>query len=303
MNDIGTFLEWLRKAIGLKREDFVNDIIDLRHYQRFVNGESTPYLDDFIKIITNTNLSINDVMNIFLDDVVLERKMTTKLYNTAIRAEFKIFQEIKASINIGGIMEKKNMLLYEYSLLIHDHKKKIIHDIHYITSLKKLINYPEILNNQLLSLYELMILGDILYYVPDSEQKSIVNKISTSFDDLINQINDLERNDKLLHLMGKISNYLGSKGDYSGSIKICNQGIELSLKYEEFYLLDYFYYYLALGYHNLNKLDQRNQSVVDCYLVLLSKKNHVLTNKFLSWFENDFDITDIKSLVRDIINS
>ena len=64
----------LEKPLVFKRGDFVNDVVDLRHYQRFENGESTPYMDDFIKILTGTNLSFHEAMNIFLDEVILERK-------------------------------------------------------------------------------------------------------------------------------------------------------------------------------------------------------------------------------------
>lgn len=63
------------------------------------------------------------------------------------------------------MMKKKNLLLYEYSLLLHDYKKKTIHDHHYVVSMIKLLNYPNLLNNQILSLYELMILGELLYFV------------------------------------------------------------------------------------------------------------------------------------------
>lgn len=63
------------------------------------------------------------------------------------------------------MMKKKNLLLYEYSLLLHDYKKKTIHDHHYVVSMKQLLNYPNLLNNQILSLYELMILGELLYFV------------------------------------------------------------------------------------------------------------------------------------------
>lgn len=97
MKDVGTFLEQLRKAIDFKRGDFVNDVVDLRHYQRFENGESTPYMDDFIKILTGTNLSFHEAMNIFLDEVILEREKITRFYNAVVNDDFKTINEIKIS--------------------------------------------------------------------------------------------------------------------------------------------------------------------------------------------------------------
>jgi len=294
MKDIGTFLEQLRKAIGLKRGDFVNDIVDLRHYQRFVNGESTPYTDDFIKILAGTNLSINEAINIFLDEVVLERKQTTKLYNAIIRGNFKSFDYIKTTINEGAMIEMKNLLLYEYTLLINNHKKRLINDSTYTSSMKKLINYPNLLSNKLLSLYELMILGDLLYYVPSDEQTAILNKMILIINNEEHLINEFERNDKLLNLVSRIANFLGTNKNYDESIKMCDKGIAISLKYEEFYLLDYLYYYKALCLHELDKIPERNNAIVECYLILKSKKNKVETDRFLKWFKDDFKITDFK---------
>ena len=39
LNDFGLFIDNLRKSRNMSREDFINGIISIRQYQRYVNGE------------------------------------------------------------------------------------------------------------------------------------------------------------------------------------------------------------------------------------------------------------------------
>lgn len=98
-----------------------------------------------------------------------------------------------------------------------------------------------------------------------------------------------------LILISRLANFLGANKKYTQSLEFYNKGIEISLKYEDFFLLDYLYYYKALSLNELDKISERNVAIIECCLVLISKKNNLETNKFLSRFKDDFKITDFKS--------
>ena len=179
--------------------------------------------------------------------------------------------QLKKDILEKDILVKNNLLLFKYSLLIYKHKKTIINDFYYLDLLINLVDYPNILEKDIYSLVELMILSEILYFIDGINQEKIFKKIEESIltSGILPDVNS--RNSHYFTLIYKIANYLGDKGKYLESIIFLEKGINESLRLQDFYLLEYFYFNLALGFFNLEIEQKWKDALIKCYLILFLK--------------------------------
>lgn len=140
-------------------------------------------------------------------------------------------------------------------------------------------------------------MGELLYFTNSKEQDKIINKMIKQLDIISKKASSFEKNDMLLHLFARISNFLGASNRYNDSILMSDKGISISLKFNEHYLLDYFYYYKALCLNKLNLIKERNEAIIDCYMVYFTKKDSAETKKFLNWFKVNFKINDFNEFL------
>ncbi len=287
------FLERLRSARNLSQESFTDEIVSLRQYRRYLSGESVvPFqvidqLSEKIGIKTDTLLREFEIAN------VEETKTVTKLFNLAVNYDHDGFLELSKELPVDQVIDKNNLLMYQHSIILDKLYSQQITLLQSGEMNARLINYPEILESQILTPTEMLILTSLIDSIDQSEHLQIIRKIEAFLDDRSTVFSG--GNEKIyIFMLAKISKFFGIHEDYDNVLKFCKIGVELNISIKQFYLMEYLYYYQSLVYFKLENYADYEDTLVKCFSVLQFEGNQKKIEKFTNLIEEDFNIDFIE---------
>ncbi|WP_025724651.1 helix-turn-helix domain-containing protein [Acholeplasma granularum] len=287
--DLALFLEQLRVSRGLSQEDFTEGIISNRQYQRYINGSSAmPFhlLDAFSERL---NIKKEILLLEFDNYASKETQLILDYFNAVSNKDLINASKIKENINSKYIMDYTNLMLYNFSELTETYILNKIDKIKYVSELSKLIDYPKILKKATVNTHEVVILSTLLDNVSETEKTQIVSKLSSflSNPNLVWTGSEIITYNVVLFRLAK---YSGIIKDFERVINFCNLGIKLNFKAKYFLNLEYYYYFLALSYFELNQKELFEENLYRCFTVLEVKDNHEKTMIMADIIKRDFNV-------------
>jgi len=298
--DLALFLEQLRVSRGISQEDFTDGIISNRQYQRYVNGSSAmPFhlLDDFAERL---NVKKDFLLLEFDSYGIKETNNIIDFLNAVNNDDIDGAKKISKDIDPKFILDSSNLKFYQYAKLFQEYKEKKISRDNHFNRLMKFIEYPNILNKNAMTMVETMVLSNLLDYVNDNDQYKILNKIKNFIDNpsLVWTGSQIITYNMLMFRMAK---YSGIKKDFENVILFCNKAINLNHKSKYFLNLDYYYYFLALAYHQDKKKMLFEENLYKCFTVLELIDSPVKTTNYITMAHKDFGI-DLMEFAQNYIN-
>ena len=251
-NSFSQFIEELRIARNLSRDDFLDDIISKRQYQRFLNGESSIKNDVMTKLLTKLEVNSLDIYYQTIINSEQHSRDLRKAHEEYIAFNYQEAYKILESINIDEVKSTFDVKSYTYLKTVLDIHFKKLPESTGIEKLSDLINYPDILNSQMINYLEintLLFISDFM--IKNKNDHSIPNFLYKIFKDeayIYNQINPFYRP----ILYSNLSRALGIVKEYKKSVKIANLGIQLCEKYQILAGLEHLLYYKAVGLRYTN---------------------------------------------------
>lgn len=283
------YLERLRNARNISQEAFTENVVSLRQYRRYLTGESDIPFQVIHQLTVKLSVKTDTLLREFENVRVEETSMVTKMYNLVANLSFKEFLELSKKYPLDDIIETGNRILYEHSLNLYRYYARQITREENAKINMKLINYPKILNQQVITAYEMLILSSFLDFLDNSHHERIIAKISEFIENQSTVISG--QNERIFSfVLARLSKHMGILEEYKKVIEYCSTGIERSLESRTYYLLEYFYYYSALAYFRLGNKEKYTESLVNCFHAILIDRNESKMNKFRSLINEDFDI-------------
>ncbi len=284
------YLERIRSARNMSQEDFVSDVVSIRQYRRYLNGESDiPYpvmdvLCDKLGIQTITLLKELEAARIE------ETAKIDQLHNNLFVQNYDVIEKSIDTIDDSQIIDPENRLFYNQIMLQYQLKRGKITKETYVEKCKELLGFPKFKKKTLYTLIEIHVLASMLDYIESKkESESIFNK-------LIEQLGDdrLHLNDQYSHTINialfRLAKYSGIKERYQDVIYFCDLGIRRNLKKNNFYLMDYFFYFSSLSHYRLGHLEQHETMLFQCFNILYFEGIKSNIDKFTRWINKDFNI-------------
>lgn len=293
--DLALFLEKMRFMRGISQEEFTQNIISNRQYQRYIKGDSPmPFhlLDAFAE-----RLGVKkDLLLLEFDSNALKETYNIINYFSAVNGnELEKINHYRSIITPEYIINPDNRNFFHYTSFLLEFKLKKISGLTFKYEVSKLINYPKTLQNSVMTYFEVIILANLLDFVDLDEQTKIVQKLSDFFDnpDLVWSGNQLITYNIVIFRLAK---YFGIKEDHENVIKYCKLGIKLNLRAKSYNNLDYYHYFLSLSYHQLGKTQLYEENLYKCFSVLALQDTPARTQQFETWINKDFNI-DFKEFI------
>jgi hypothetical protein len=288
-NGLCIYLEQLRSARNISQLSFVGDIISLRQYRRYLKGESDIPFSVVAQLASKLGLKTDTILREFEAVRIEETQMMNKLYNHAVNYAHKDFHTLLKTINPENIIEASNLLLYKHSITINDYYRKAIS----LPQVKQmnidLVNYPSVLEQGILSTYEMLILTFLIDVMPIEDQNKIIEKLSYYLDDQKLIISG--GNDKVYTLiLARLAKNAGILESYHQVIDFCEIAIKRNLSLYSYYLMEFFYYYASLAYHRLGDEENFKLSLKKCFNVLEFEGNQNKIKRFVNLINGDYDI-------------
>ena len=160
------------------------------------------------------------------------------------------------------------------------------------------MNYPTVLEQGILSTYEMLILTFLIDVMPSEDQNKIIEKISHYLNDQKLIISG--GNDRVYTLiLARLAKHSGILESYQQVIEFFDIEIKRNLSLFSFYLMEFFYYYKSLAYYHLDDHQQFEISLKKCFHILEFEGNDNKIKKFVDLINEDYHI-DFKNYVLDL---
>lgn len=297
--EITTYLEKIRYQKNMSQADFCRDIVSIRQYQRYKIGLSEISHDKIEQFAERLGINYNKLLSDFEKEKQIQNIQITNYYNAVANKDNKNAISIKNKINPSFIITEDSKKYYAYTVAVQDFYSSKIEREELLRILTKIIDYPNILEAEYSSDIEILILSFLLNIFIGEEQEEILHKLNSIFKE---SNNTLSGNSDYVYslIIMRLARLYGIRRDFNNVLYYCDLGIERGLKYRLYYLWDYFYYYKSLAYFAQGKIAEYEDSLLNCYNILMLEKNDSKTRKFLYLIEKDYKI-DFHKFVIEVV--
>jgi len=283
------FLEHLRSARNLSQEAFTDQVVSLRQYRRYLSGESEIPFQVIQLLSEKIGVKTDNLLREFENAKIAETEIVLQLFNSAVNYAHDEFIKLSKENPLKQIIDKTNQLMYQHSIILDELYSRKIDKAEAGKRNAELINYPKILDSQIITSIEMLILSSLMDFFDESHHRAIVEKAQNFINDSSLVISG--GSEKIfVFIVSKIAKFYGIHEDYDNVISICEIGIQKNFKLRSFYLMEYFFYYQALSYFKKENYDAYEKVLVQCFNVLHYEGNLKKIEKFKSLIEEDFNI-------------
>lgn len=290
INDFGRFIDNLRKSRNITRESFIDGIMSIRQYQRYVNGESSLNNEKLFKLIDNLGMNFLNVHKLYILRATEEGPRLRIIYKEIVSENYKLAKEMISKISIDDFNDEYNKSFFELCNLLLARRLKTMPSNLIVDKLKKLIGYPKCMKNKIISFVEYISYLDISSNSLDNGDDIII--LNFLYDKIKgNNITSDSLNSLYLpSTYAHVSQRLGVIKEYKKSLLIAQKGIDFCVKCDSLNSLSHLFFYKALS---LRLLDRNPESIIAAKksfnLLDIENKEHK-TKSFIRIFEKSFNM-------------
>ena len=286
---MGKIIDELRQERKMTREDLCEDIMSVRNYQRFVAEEVNVSNDKLGKLIDKLSLDYFTVREI-------SRHRGEGKY-TKIHAVYQLMQSNADQQAYEDLQKiKRNSIDSEYMKLFYDYLKidlerqlKIISQEEAVEALKSLIDYPNILEYEVLNFIELNILVILNLHFSKLEDDTIAQFLYKLL--LEENLQEKGLNESFLpSLYSSTAQSLGTFTRYEQALEISDKGIEECMKLKMFTTLHQLFFFKALAHHKLNQDKNKIDTLKRLYTLLYTLDEEEKSKEYFETIKTVFNI-------------
>ena len=288
-SNMGKIIDELRQERKMTREDLCEDIMSVRNYQRFVAEEVNVSNDKLSKLIDKLSLDYFTVREI-------SRHRGEGKY-TKIHAVYQLMQSNSDQQAYDDLKKiKRNAIDSEYMTLFYDYLKidlerqlKIISQEDAVEQLKELIDYPNILEYEVLNFIELNILVILNLHYSKLEDDTIAQFLYQFL--LEDNLHEKGLNESFLpSLYSSTAQSLGTFTRYEQALEISNKGIEECMKLKMFTTLHQLFFFKALAHFKLDQEKEKINTLKRLYTLLYTLSEVDKSKEYFETIKTVFNI-------------
>lgn len=295
------YLEEIRKARKISQEDFINDIVSMRQYRRYLKGESSISHDVLESLCERLNVKLEYAFFEFQFKKSNETEVIIALYNNVVSENLDKALFLLANIDEKKIVEPSNALIFTHSKNLLAYYKKQINKTQLLYLTESLININDLLTNNIFNDAELLILISFFQFKNYPKSKIIADKL-ISYLKKETRIITGHNFKTIVLVLHQLSKYYGSIGEFDKSLEASKTAIKHNLKISSFYLMSSLYFFTAITYHKKNDIKNYELALYNCYISLQLENNKISKEKLIKQINNLFDI-DFKKFIIKYINN
>ena len=290
--NMGKIIDEIRVERNMTREDLCEDIMSVRNYQRFVSEEVNLSNDKLNSVIDRLNLDYFTLREIYRHR---SQDKYSKLHNVYLlmqsNSDQKAYEELK-KINFKQIESSYMRLFHSYLKIDLERQLSIVDLESSIIKLKELIDYPNILQFEVLNFIELNTLVILNTHLSKKEDSTIADFL---YKFLL---------DGRLHEKGIMSSFLpalysstaqsfGTFLDYQKALDISTTGIKECMKLQLFNSMHQLLFFKAISHQKLGQNEEAKQTVKRLYTLLHTLSEPDKDKEYLPLLQRIFNDIEI----------
>lgn len=287
--ELTRFFDKIRYLRHMTQAELVGDVVSLRQFRRYLNG--TYIMPQYVINAFSARLGFKPeyIVLEFESDKKRETQNLNEFHNLIVTNNLVAAKDMLKRDIFKFVLDYNNQIFFQYTMILFKFYTKEISEAVAVVQTKQLINYEKVLNNDVFSSTEIIILTSLMGYPSFDEKERLVKLFEKYMLDpsLVISGNNITN---ILLCMNYIIEFYGMNENYEKVITLSNQAIGFAMKAKTFYLLVDFYYYLALAYYALKDTISYEASLFHCYNALHMENNSSKTKKYYKLIEADFGI-------------
>ncbi|MBN2540879.1 MAG: helix-turn-helix transcriptional regulator [Bacilli bacterium] len=287
--ELSNYLEKIRFGRNMSQEEFVSDVVSIRQYQRYKNGDSVIPYEKIDQFAEKLGITTKKLLTEFEKEKSIQYAKINNFYNAVANNDYKSAINLKKDLDKDLIISEEGRLYFTHAKIVYDYYSRKLTMNEVINKVSELINYPEILKQQYFTDVEVLILSFLLSVFSGIQQEALLSKLNSLFN---SEDNIMAGDSDYIYtlILMRIAKTYGIKRDFPNVIYYCDMGLERGIQYKQYYLWEYFFYYKALSHFALGQREEFDNSILRCYNVLNMEGNHSKFEKFTALIEKDFSI-------------
>lgn len=289
--ELTNYLERLRVARNISQESFTNGITSLRQYRRYLSGESDIPFQIIDQLCQRLSIQTINLIRELETARIDESKEVDDFYNFVVNNNKEAIDRLREKYVNRVFIDNDNRLVYEHGLILHDFINNRIPAEVASDKTKDLIDFNRIKKQTIFTLTEMFIMTSLLDLDSKTSDKQMIAErlremLSDSSIVLGSSVNYAYQ-----IVLFRLAKYSGTNKVFSDVIHYCQLGIDYGMRIKNFYLLDYYYYYLALANYRLGDFEKYEIMLMKCFVTLHLDGNDRKTEKFTTMINRDFNIS------------
>lgn len=261
------YFDRLRYEKGLTQEEFVDQIISIRQFRRYLNGSSYMPHDIITKFSEKLGYRPQHMILEFESEKIQETKRVNTFYNLVANRGYKEAYQMMEDYPLDSIMEPYNKYFYQHATHYLHYRTGKITEEELLSLTLSLIDYPNILQRNSVSSIEMVALSSLVGVSCFKDHDKVAERLIV-FADNPNRIYSGQSESMQILVLYRLAEYYGRNERYEKVISVCDRAIAFDKNIRSYYLLDFLYYFNALAYYRLGKMEAYAESLFRCYTTL-----------------------------------
>ncbi len=299
--DLALYFEKLRFDRQLTQEVFVEGIVSLRQYRRYLKGDSHISQDVVNQFCERLGYPTHSLLIDFENERQEEMKRVVRFYNMVAYRDEPAYLAFVKEYPRKRIMDRLNLMIYDHSLIAHEYNHRRITPEEYTKHTLELIDYPRILSKLPISTPELLILSSLLYSPSFQDREHLAShlfKISENPNLVISG-----RTETVYPLvMYRLIQYQGIQKRYQEVLELSDRVIAYNHEQRMYYMMDSFYYFKALAHSYLGQKEAYEDALFKAYALLRGWSNQPNMDRMKKLIESDWPI-DFDQFAKEYIEN
>jgi hypothetical protein len=299
--ELALFFDRLRLERGMSQLDFIFGIVSIRQYRRYLSGDSMIPQDIVGMLAKKLGFKPEHIIMDFEAVRIEESKRVTAYYNAVINNDEETLAKMEGTIDLDKVIDRNNRLIFEFATWVRMYRQKKINESDLVARIKAILHYPAILSMARLSSAEVILMSTLLIYRSFNEKPLIADKLTSYVADTSQVISGYNERIRFLCLQ-HLADYRGTLGDFPEVIRLSKFAIDGLVGIKSYYLMEFFYYYMALAHYYQGETEQYKDAIYRCHAILEAENNPAKSAKFKKRIEDDFHIS-LPDFIKDYVNS
>lgn len=285
--NMGKVIDEIRQERKMSREDLCDEIMSVRNYQRFISEEVNVSNDKLNKLVDRLNLDFFTVSEIFRYRSQDRYSQLHHVYHLMqSNSDREAYEELK-KIKFKEIESSYTELFYNYLKLDLERQLGITPIENSLEELQELIDYPNILEYEVLNFIELNVLVILNTHFSKKEDHTVANFLyKFLLDDKLNAKGILTS--FLPALYSSTAQSLGTFMEYDKALQIANKGLEECKKLQMYNSMHNLLFYKAVALLKLDKEKEALETVKRLYSLLYTLNEPDKDNEYFPILERVF---------------
>jgi hypothetical protein len=289
-NDFAQFLDDIREARNVTREDFVQGIISLRQYYRFIKGESTLRNDVILDLVKRLELDNTLFYSYFQKITDDELQRLDAIYPHLFRDELEEAAALHEQFDFHNIQSDTNRKYYFFltELLLFKQQRKTEKEA--VEAILALVDYPAILDKSVLTYVEKNMLVFVSSYLMSQKDFRIAHLFQRVIEEEDATDCSLDQHSMTFRVVA--AKALGYIHENQKAYDILRRGEYRFMVKDNYVPLLSLYYFKAIEERKIFEDDRYRKSLLNLFMLLRLSENEAYRKRYEEAVKQYFNLTE-----------